>query len=156
MTNEYPHLEHGRLYTLRLGDGTLLPLVAWRTEPRFPWQFVGTCAEDDTCTHAREPHLVARRDGTFEVDEGTEPGRFDPDVRAAAEGLAVEHLRPANRMAIALFRATATVRYPCPRCMAHLADGHHPSCHARNLVPLFPTFDRASWLDAISDLDGTP
>jgi hypothetical protein len=150
MAEEYPHLEHGRLYTLRLGDGTPLPVIAWRTEPRFPWQFLGTCPEDDRCVHAREPHMLARMDGSFEIDESTESSPYDLDRRAVAEGLTVHDLQPANRMAIALFRAMASSRYPCPRCEAQLGVRHHPSCHAENLVPLFPTFARASWLDAIA------
>ena len=138
-------LEHGRLYTLRLEDGTLLPLIAWRETPGMPWQLLDTCPGGDLCTHGRHPHLIVRSDGRFEVDDGVEASRHDPDIRAVAEGLTVDHLRPANRLAISLFRSVAGRSFPCSRCGAVVGKKHHPLCHVENLVPLFPVYDGESW-----------
>ena len=133
-------LEHGRLYTLRLSDGTLLPLVAWKQTPGMPWQFLDGCPNAEVCPHPRHAHLVERPDGTFEVDCGTVPGPHDPDVRAVAEGLTMRDLRPANRLAIAYFRLVSGPRFPCSRCGALKGGRHHSACHVRNLVPLFPYY----------------
>src|SRR5215212_11471304 len=107
-----PALQHGRLYSLRLDDGTVLPLLAWKETPGMPWQLFDPCSGGDLCVHGRHPHVVVRPDGSFEIDEGTEPSRHDLDVRAVAEGLTVHHLRLANRMALALFRAFVGRRFP--------------------------------------------
>jgi hypothetical protein len=138
-------LVHGRLYTLRLDDGLQLALMAWQSELTGEWQLLDACPGTDLCMHARHAHLIVLPNGRLEVDEGTEPSPHDPDVRAVAEGLTVDHLRPANRLAMSLFRVVAGPRYPCSRCGALLGQDHHDKCHARNLVPLFPMLDRDAW-----------
>jgi hypothetical protein len=138
-------LMHGRAYTLRLEDGSLLPLMAWRETLGMPWQLLDTCPGGDLCTHGRHAHLIVLSDGRLEVDEGTEPGRHDPDVRVVAEGLTVHHLRPANRLALRLFRTVAGRPFPCTRCGAVVGERHHALCHLDNLVPLFPMLDGDAW-----------
>ena len=138
-------LVHGRLYTLRLEDGLKLPLMAWQSELTGEWQLLDTCPGADLCMHARHAHLIVLPNGRLEVDEGIEPNRHDLDVRAVAEGLTVDHVRPANRLAIALFRAVAGRPFPCSRCGAVIGRTHHPLCHIENLVPLFPMYDGESW-----------
>ena len=142
---ELPVLQHGRMYALRLEDGTLLPLMAWNETDEPPWQLLEACLGGDLCVHARHGHLLVQPDGSFEVEDGTEPSRHDPDVRAVAAGLTVHDLRPANRLALALFRVVAGRPFPCSRCGAVVGARHHPACHLENLVPLFPMFDGASW-----------
>jgi hypothetical protein len=101
-------LMHGRVYALHLEDGTLLPLLDWRETLGMPWQLLDTCPGGDLlCTHGRHPDLIVLPDGRFEVDDGVEASRHDLDVRAMVEGLTVDHLRPANRLAIFQFRAVA-------------------------------------------------
>ena len=142
---EIPTLQHGRMYALPLGDGTLLPLMAWNETNEPPWQLLEACPGGDLCVHGRHGHLLVQPDGTFEVEGGTEPSRHDPDVRAVAAGLTVRDLRPANRLALALFRVVAGRPFPCSRCGAVVGARHHPACHLENLVPLFPMLDGTSW-----------
>jgi hypothetical protein len=141
MSHHAWQLQHGRLFSLRLRDGAALPLMAWRSATGDVWQLVDGCPGGDLCLHGRHAHMSVMPDGRFEVDEGTEPSPHDLDVRAVAEGLTVDHLQPANRLAIALFRVISGPRFPCSRCVVVLGEQHHPECHLNNLVPLFPMLD---------------
>ncbi len=151
-STSFPLLEHGRVYSLRLSDFTVVPLMAWRTHQAFPWQMLDTCVEDEICTHSCHSHLEARPDGTLVGLDGVEPGPHDLDVRAVVEGLTVHDLRPANHLALARFRKVIGPCYPCRRCEATIGSRHHPQCFAGNLVPLFPIFifGRDTWQDALT------
>ena len=118
-------LRHGRMYALRLRDGTILPVQAMNWDPgRTPWQLV---EDAETCPEGDVPgHLIVTSDGGFERDEAYEPRDTDRDVRAVAEGLTVSDLVPADDLARAMW-AARTGRYAsCPRCGGADEAFHHP------------------------------
>jgi len=146
-------LHDGRLYTLRLQDGTIVTVMAWSQRPgEDPWQLIG---DHDTCPQeGPPPHLVVRPDGSFVRDEGFVPEDHDGDVRAIAEGLTVFDLVPADTLAWALWFRLIGHYDACPRCGGSDTTSHRALCHTPDGVPLFPSYSPSQWHQEIREHAG--